>query len=63
MNTKPVLTSKIVWLGILMTLAGVIPVVVELLNKSAITPADCVLAFGGVLTVVLRIWFTDTKLQ
>lgn len=63
MNTKPVLASKLVWLGILMTLSGVIPVIVELLNKVAVTPADIVLAVGGVLAVVLRVWFTDTKLE
>jgi hypothetical protein len=62
MTTKSWYASKAVWLGIILTLSGIVPAIVELLNKTAITPADVVLAFGGVLGVILRIWFTNTTI-
>jgi hypothetical protein len=51
-----------VWLGIILTLSGIIPLVADILRKSVIDPADVVLLFGGVLAVVLRVWFTDVPI-
>jgi len=59
---KPALLSKMVWLGIILTLSGIIPLVADILRKSVIDPADVVLLFGGVLAVVLRVWFTDVPI-
>ncbi len=54
--------SKLVWLSVILTLSGAVPLVVDLLNKATVTPADIVLLFGGLLGVILRIWFTDTEI-
>jgi hypothetical protein len=60
---KPWYLSKIVWLGVIVTLQGIVPLVVELLNKSAVSPADIALAFSGVLVVIVRVWFTDVNVE
>lgn len=61
--TKPWYKSKTVWLGIVLTMAGAVPVVSALLQQATISPSDVVMAFGGFLGVVLRVWFTDTPIQ
>jgi hypothetical protein len=61
--SKPWYQSKLVWLGVVMTLAGAVPVALALVAKSPITPADIVAAVGGVLTVILRVWFTDQPIS
>jgi hypothetical protein len=45
-----------------MTVAGIIPLVSSLLQQTAVSPADVVNLFGGILTVVLRVWFTSTPI-
>jgi hypothetical protein len=59
---KPWYQSKLVWLGVLLTASGAIPVIVGLLEKASIAPADVVLAVGGILAVILRVWFTDSEI-
>ena len=63
METKLWYQSKSLWLGVILTLAGIVPLVAELLNGEAVTPQGIVLLFGGVLAVVLRVWFTDTQIE
>ena len=63
MNTPiPWYKSKLTWLGVIMTLLGVLPLVQSLLAQTVIAPADFVALFGGILTVVLRVWFTDAPI-
>jgi hypothetical protein len=63
MATKPWYQSKIIWLGVLMTLLGVVPLVNSLLQKGVPAPTDFVELAGGILTVILRVWFTDTAIK
>lgn len=60
MKTIPWYASKIVWVGVIMTLLGVLPLVTSLLNQTVIQAQDLVGLLGGILTVILRIWFTDS---
>jgi hypothetical protein len=60
---KPWYQSKIVLVGILQTVIGSLSLVADLLGKSQITPQDATLLSVGILTVVLRIWFTDLPIQ
>jgi hypothetical protein len=55
--------SKLVWLGVIITLQGFIPVAVEMVNKQSVTVADVFIAFSGLLAVVLRVWFTDAVID
>jgi len=52
--------SKLVWLGVIITLQGLIPLVTELLAKGTVSPADVGVFASGVLAVILRVWFTDS---
>jgi len=61
--TKKWYKSKLVWLGVIVTLQGVIPLVVDLLSKGAVSPADIGVALSGFLTVILRVWFTDAPIS
>jgi hypothetical protein len=60
---KPFYQSKIVWLGVFVTLQGVMPIVIDLLGRATVDPADLAVAFSGVLTVILRVWFTDAPIS
>lgn len=66
MVTIPWYSSKIVWLGVISTLLGIIPLVNELVRvvaPGAIVTVDAVLALiAGVATVVARIWFTNSNI-
>ena len=63
MDAKKWYQSKLVWLGIIMTLSGILPLVASLMQQASIAPADFVSLFGGILTVILRIWFTSAPIQ
>jgi hypothetical protein len=63
MQTIPWYKSKIVWLGVITTVAGILPLVSSLLSQTAIAPADFVALFSGVLTVILRVWFMQGPVQ
>lgn len=54
--------SKMVWLGIIQTLIGSLGLIAEFLQKGEFSPASTVILFSGVLTVVLRVWFTDSAI-
>lgn len=61
---KPWYQSKIVWLGVIQTLLGALDVVKDALSKgSDLTPLDFSLIASGVLTVIMRVWFTDTAIE
>lgn len=54
--------SKVLWIGVITTLIGALSLLATLLQQASITPSDVVLFSVGVLNIVLRVWFTDTKL-
>jgi hypothetical protein len=60
---KPWYKSKLVLVGILQTVIGSLSLLADLLGKSQITPQDATLLSVGILTVILRIWFTDMPVQ
>ena len=60
---KPWYKSKLVLIGILQTVIGALSLVADLLGKSQITAQDITLLSVGILTVILRIWFTDQPIQ
>lgn len=53
--------SKLVWLGIVQTLIGSLGLLADYLANGAYTPEQVVLLFSGILTVILRVWFTNTQ--
>ncbi len=60
--TKKWYLSKILWLGLIITFQGCVPIVVDLLNKGEISIADVLVALSGIGTVIARIWFTDSAI-
>ena len=60
--TKKWYLSKILWLGLIITFQGCVPIVVDLLNKGEISIADVLVALSGMGTVIARIWFTDSAI-
>jgi hypothetical protein len=55
--------SKIVWLGIIQTLIGALLEISDYLSTGK--PFDAlgiILIVIGILTVILRVWFTDTPI-
>lgn len=59
---KPWYLSKLTWLGVITTLIGVLELIAQWLQAGAFQAQDFVLLAVGILTVILRVWFTDTKL-
>jgi hypothetical protein len=55
--------SKLVWLGVIQFLIGCLGLVGEFLNKGDSSPFAVTVLLTGVLTIVMRIWFTDTSIQ
>lgn len=59
--------SKMAWLGIITTVLGVLPLIgvyVEAVAPEVAAVAGATIALiSGVLTVVLRVWFTDTAIE
>jgi hypothetical protein len=62
MEGKKWYASKMVWLGILITLQGLIPLVVEFLEKGPVSPAAVGSLLSGILVVILRVWFVDSPI-
>jgi len=60
---KPWYKSKLVLVGILQTVIGSLSLLADLLGKAQITPQDATLLSVGILTVILRIWFTNQPIQ
>ena len=63
MTQIPWYKSKLVWLGVIMTIAGILPLLASLLSQTTIAPSDFVGLMGGILTVILRVWFTNTTIS
>lgn len=60
--TKKWYLSKILWLGVIITFQGCVPIIVDLLNMGTISIADVLVALSGIGTVIARIWFTDSAI-
>ena len=60
--TKVWYKSKLVWLGVIITFQGCVPIIVDLINKGEISLADVLVALSGMGTVIARIWFTDSAI-
>ena len=67
METKKFWESKIFWIGAIVTLLGIIPLVNQFLGVVApetIVVADATgVLIAGVATVIMRIWFTDQPIE
>lgn len=55
--------SKLVWLGVIQTLLGSLGVLYEFLERGDFSPAAVVLSVSGILTVIMRVWFTSTVIS
>ncbi len=62
-NSKAWYASKMTWLGIVQFLIGSLGLLAEFLNKGDFSPAAVVILLSGILTFVLRVWFTDTAIS
>ena len=64
MNTKPWYESKVIWLGVLTVIAGIVPLAVQLaaaLSPDNTTVATAIGAFLiGVLNIILRVGTNKT---
>ena len=62
MITKPWYQSKLVWLGIIQTLIGIAGLLADFFGAGNFTAQAITLLVMGALTVVMRVWFTDTEI-
>lgn len=62
METKNWFQSKIVWVGVINTVIAMLTLGGEFLQKAEFSPVAVSVFITGILTVVLRIWFTDTPI-
>jgi hypothetical protein len=63
MKVKKWYESKQVWLGIIITAQGFVPLVIDLLEKQSVLPSDVAVAVSGALAVILRVWFTEGRVE
>jgi hypothetical protein len=63
MEVKKWYESKLTWLGIITTVIGVLEVVGAWMETASFQPQDFTALAVGVLTVVLRVWFTNTTIK
>ena len=61
-GTKKWYESKLVGMNILLSLIGIASLLSEWFASGDVSPAGVSLLVGGVLGVVLRVWFTDTAI-
>jgi hypothetical protein len=54
--------SKLVWLGVIQTVIGILGLLATFLEVGDFAAPAVVALVIGALTVVLRIWFTDTAI-
>ena len=52
--------SKLFWLGVIQTLIAILGLVADWLNAGNYTEPSVIMLVSGCLTIVLRIWFTDS---
>ena len=55
--------SKLFWIGLLSSLIAIGNLIAEFLQIGSFSPDSFVLLFVGVLTIILRIWFTETAIN
>jgi len=56
--------SKTIWFGILQTLAGGLTLLADALNSGTLgNPAGVTLFATGIITLIMRYWFTDTAIK
>jgi hypothetical protein len=48
--------SKLVWMGVLTALLGIIPLVQEMVSKGPVDFTAVLTLLSGVIVVVLRVW-------
>jgi hypothetical protein len=62
MTTKKWYESKLVWLGVLTALLGIIPLVQEMIAKGPVDVTAILTLISGIVVVVLRVW-TNTPID
>jgi hypothetical protein len=62
LNEKPWYKSKLFWLGVLQVVIASLQLLSQLLQQASVTPSDVTLFASGVLTIIFRVFFTDSKL-
>lgn len=55
--------SKVVWVGVISTLLGVLQLFAEWYDKGDFSVSGVVALVIGVLVIILRVWFTDTPID
>jgi len=60
MEGKEFWKSKLFWLGIIQTLIAVLGLIADWLEAGNYTEPSVIMLVSGILTIVLRIWFTDS---
>jgi len=55
--------SKEVWLGVLLTVAGIADFIGGLVAAGPITWQSVTLIVSGVVAVILRVWFTSQSIE
>lgn len=63
MGSKFWYESKLVWLGVLQTLIAVGQALAVYLEAGDFSPSSLVLFVTGILTIILRVWYTDTTIN
>jgi len=63
METTKWYLSKLNWLGVIQFLIGALAIVGEFVKNNDFSPYATTLLFTGILTVVLRTWFTSTPIS
>ena len=59
METKPWYESKLLWVGVLTVLLGIIPLVQEMLLKGPIDLNSILTVVSGAIVILLRVWTND----
>ena len=59
METKKWYESKLVWLGVLVALQGIIPLVIDLVQKGQFDATGFLTLLSGIILVVLRVITND----
>jgi hypothetical protein len=63
METKPWYESKLTWLGILQVGIAFGTLLSEFLTKGIYDPASITLLVTGLLTIIIRVFFTSQPIQ
>jgi hypothetical protein len=56
MDTKAWYQSKLVWMGVLTALLGIIPLVQEMIDKGPVDTTAILTLVSGVIVIALRVW-------